>query len=63
MSFFFHIPHIENDMARVPLFDGLPQFLLDDSISHTGSEKSVCFLSFRTDVPLREVQMPPHFPN
>lgn len=41
---FFHIPHIENGKARVLLFDGLPHFLLDDSISHTGSEKK-CVLS------------------
>lgn len=35
---FFHIPHIENGKARVLLFDGLPHFLLDDSISHTGCQ-------------------------
>lgn len=41
---FFHIPHIENGKARMLLFDGLPHFLLDDSISHIGSEKK-CVLS------------------
>lgn len=45
---FFPIPHIENGKARVLLFDGLPHFLLDDSISHTGSEKK-CVLSITQD--------------